>query len=82
NELGKIKRVMEKVQPGTPHEVLLVLDASTGQNAVNQAVEFSKVTDVTGLITWSDGMQEHFGPLPINQFHTLSKGQGEPVMRD
>jgi hypothetical protein len=38
--------------------------------------------DVTGLITWSDGMQEHFGPLPINQFHTLSKGQGEPVMRN
>jgi fused signal recognition particle receptor len=56
NELGKIKRVMEKVQPGTPHEVLLVLDASTGQNAVNQAVEFSKVTDVTGLIlTKMDG---------------------------
>jgi hypothetical protein len=38
--------------------------------------------DATVLITWSDGMQEHFGPLPINQFHTLSKGQGEPVMRD
>jgi fused signal recognition particle receptor len=56
NELGKIKRVMEKVQPGTPHEVLLVLDASTGQNAVNQAVEFFKVTDVTGLIlTKMDG---------------------------
>jgi fused signal recognition particle receptor len=56
NELGKIKRVMEKVQPGTPHEVLLVLDASTGQNAVNQAVEFSKVTNVTGLIlTKMDG---------------------------
>jgi fused signal recognition particle receptor len=56
NELSKIKRVMEKVVPNAPHEVLLVLDASTGQNAVNQAVEFSKVTEVTGLIlTKMDG---------------------------
>ena len=56
NELSKIKRVMEKIQPGSPHEVLLVLDASTGQSAVQQAVEFSKVTEVTGLIlTKMDG---------------------------
>jgi fused signal recognition particle receptor len=56
NELSKIKRVMEKIQPGAPHEVLLVLDASTGQNAVQQAIEFSKVTEVTGLIlTKMDG---------------------------
>lgn len=56
NELSKIKRVMTKVIPDAPHEVLLVLDASTGQNAVNQAVEFSKVTEVTGLIlTKMDG---------------------------
>lgn len=56
NELAKIKRVIAKVLPEAPHEVLLVLDASTGQNAVNQAVEFSKVTNVDGLIlTKMDG---------------------------
>ena len=47
NELGKIRRVMDKVVPGAPHETWLVLDASTGQNAVNQAIEFSKVTPLT-----------------------------------
>jgi fused signal recognition particle receptor len=56
NELSKIKRVMGKVMPDAPNEVLLILDASTGQNALNQAVEFSKVTDVSGLIlTKMDG---------------------------
>jgi fused signal recognition particle receptor len=56
NELGKIKRVMEKVIPDAPHEVLLVLDGSTGQNAVIQAREFTKATDVTALaITKLDG---------------------------
>ncbi|MDC3353971.1 signal recognition particle-docking protein FtsY [Schleiferiaceae bacterium] len=56
NELSKIKRVMEKVIPDAPHEVLLVLDASTGQNAVQQAIEFSKVTHVSGLVlTKMDG---------------------------
>lgn len=56
NELGKIKRVMQKVIPDAPHEVLLVLDASTGQNALQQAVEFSKVTEVTALaLTKLDG---------------------------
>mgnify|MGYP001345117225 FL=1 len=56
NELSKIKRVMGKVIPDSPNEVLLILDASTGQNALNQAVEFSKVTDVSGLIlTKMDG---------------------------
>ena len=50
NELGKIRRVMDKIVPGAPHETWLVLDASTGQNAVNQAVEFSKVTPLTGLV--------------------------------
>ncbi|MDG1253324.1 MAG: signal recognition particle-docking protein FtsY [Schleiferiaceae bacterium] len=56
NELSKIKRVMEKIVPEAPHEVLLVLDASTGQNAVQQAVEFSKVTHVSGLVlTKMDG---------------------------
>ena len=56
NELSKIKRVMQKVIPDAPHEVLLVLDGSTGQNAVIQAREFTKATDVTALaITKLDG---------------------------
>ncbi len=55
-ELTKIKRVMEKVIPNTPHDVMLVLDGSTGQNAVIQAREFTKATDVTCLtITKLDG---------------------------
>ena len=49
NELGKIKRVMQKVLPDAPHEVMLVLDGSTGQNAVIQAREFTKATEVTSL---------------------------------
>jgi fused signal recognition particle receptor len=55
-ELSKIKRVMQKVIPTAPHEVLLVLDASTGQNAVEQCKEFTKATDVTALaLTKLDG---------------------------
>ncbi|MCS7005884.1 MAG: signal recognition particle-docking protein FtsY [Cytophagales bacterium] len=55
-ELSKIKRVMQKVIPDAPHEVLLVLDGSTGQNAVVQAREFTKATEVTALaITKLDG---------------------------
>jgi fused signal recognition particle receptor len=55
-ELSKIKRVMEKVLPGAPHEVLLVLDGSTGQNAFEQAKQFTASTDVTALvITKLDG---------------------------
>ena len=49
-ELKKIGRVLERKLPGAPHEVLLVLDASTGQNAVNQAREFGLAMGVTGLI--------------------------------
>jgi len=48
-ELNKIKRVIQKKLPAAPHEVLLVLDATTGQNAIAQAKEFKKATDVTGL---------------------------------
>lgn len=56
NELTKVKRVMDKVVPGAPHEVLLVLDGSTGQNAFLQAKEFTKATTVTALaITKLDG---------------------------
>lgn len=50
NELAKIKRVIEREVPNAPHEVLLVLDATTGQNALNQAKTFSEVTDVTGIV--------------------------------
>lgn len=56
NELSKIKRVMEKVIPGAPHEVLLILDGSTGQNAFEQARQFTAATQVTSLaITKLDG---------------------------
>jgi len=56
NELTKIKRVMQKVVPDAPHEVLLVLDGSTGQNAFEQAKQFTAATDVTSLaITKIDG---------------------------
>ena len=49
-ELGKVKRVMDRQVPGAPHEVLLVLDASTGQNAIRQAEAFTEHVDVTGLV--------------------------------
>jgi len=56
NELAKIKRAVDKAMPGAPHETLLVLDAAVGQNAVIQANEFSKVTEISGLvITKLDG---------------------------
>lgn len=56
NELTKIKRVMEKVMPDAPHEVLLVLDASTGQNAIEQARQFTAATEVSALaLTKLDG---------------------------
>ena len=56
NELNKIRRVIKKMLPDAPHETLLILDGNTGQNAIKQAEEFSKVTDITGLvITKLDG---------------------------
>tara|TARA_R110002167_G_scaffold93386_6_gene250307 strand:+ start:423 stop:1385 length:963 start_codon:yes stop_codon:yes gene_type:complete len=56
NELTKVKRVMQKVVENTPHEVLLVLDGSTGQNAFEQAKQFTKATEVTALaVTKLDG---------------------------
>jgi fused signal recognition particle receptor len=56
SELTKIKRVMDKVIPGAPHEILLVLDGSTGQNAFEQAKQFSLATDINALaITKLDG---------------------------
>jgi fused signal recognition particle receptor len=56
NELSKIKRVMQKLVPEAPHEVLLVLDGSTGQNAYEQAKQFVKATEVSSLaVTKLDG---------------------------
>ncbi len=56
NELSKIKRVMQKVIPDAPHEILLVLDASTGQNAIEQAKHFTAATEVNALaLTKLDG---------------------------
>ena len=55
-ELSKIKRVMEKIVTGAPHEVLLVLDGSTGQNAFEQTKQFTAATDITSLaVTKLDG---------------------------
>ena len=56
NELNKIKRVMDKVIPNAPHEILLVLDGSTGQNAYEQAKQFAQATDINALaVTKLDG---------------------------
>ena len=56
NELAKVKKVMNKVAPNAPHEVLLVLDGSTGQNAFEQAKQFTAATEVNALaITKLDG---------------------------
>src|SRR5699024_10799527 len=50
NELAKVNRIIEREVPGAPHEVLLVLDATTGQNALSQAKTFSEATDVSGIV--------------------------------
>jgi fused signal recognition particle receptor len=56
NELTKIRNVMRKVIPDAPHDVMLVIDGSTGQNGFNQAKEFTRATDVTCLaVTKLDG---------------------------
>ncbi len=71
DELGKIKRVMGKVVEDAPHEVLLVLDASTGQNALQQAKAFSEVVDVTGLaLTKLDGTAK--GGIVIGISHEMN----------
>lgn len=70
-ELAKIKRVMGKVTDGAPHEILLVLDASTGQNAMLQAKAFTEVVDVTGLVlTKLDGTAK--GGIVIGVSNELS----------
>lgn len=70
NELTKIKKVMQKVVPSAPDEILLVLDGSTGQNAYEQAKQFIKATDVTALaITKLDGTAK--GGVVIGISHQL-----------
>ncbi len=82
-ELSKIKRSIEKVLPGAPHDVLLVLDGSTGQNAVIQAREFTKATEVTCMaITKLDGTAKGGVVIGIsNEFKIPVKyiGVGEKV---
>ena len=71
NELTKIKNVMKKIVPSAPHEILLVLDGSTGQNAFEQAKQFVKATDITGLvITKLDGTAK--GGVVIGISHQLN----------
>ena len=81
DELSKIKRVIQKVIPEAPHEVMLVLDGSTGQNALEQAKHFTAATDVTGLtITKLDGTAKGGVVLAIaHQFNIPVKfiGVGE-----
>jgi fused signal recognition particle receptor len=83
DELGKIKRVIQKVIPGAPHEVMLVLDGSTGQNALEQAKQFTATTEVTALsITKLDGTAKGGVVLAIaNQFKIPVKyiGVGEKM---
>ena len=83
NELTKIRNVMRKVVPDAPHEVLLVLDGSTGQNAFVQAKEFTKATDVTALaVTKLDGTAKGGVVLGIaDQFNIPVKfiGVGEGI---
>ena len=70
NELTKIKNVMRKVVPDAPHEILLVLDGSTGQNAYEQARQFVKATEVTALaVTKLDGTAK--GGVVIGISHLL-----------
>ena len=82
DELAKVIRVVKKAEPGAPHAVLLVLDATVGQNAMSQVEIFSKVAGVTGLVmTKLDGtarggilvaVAETFG-LPV---HFIGVGEG------
>lgn len=83
NELDKIKRVIKREDPNAPHEVLLVVDATTGQNAMNQAKQFKETTDVTGLVlTKLDGTAKGGIVLAIrNELHLPVKlaGLGEGI---
>jgi fused signal recognition particle receptor len=87
DELAKIRRVLGRLNPESPHDVLLVLDATTGQNAISQVEAFREVANVTGLMmTKLDGtarggilvaVAEKFG-LPI---HAIGVGEGVDDLR-
>ena len=83
NELTKIRNVVRKVIPDAPHDVMLVLDASTGQNAFQQAKEFSRATDITSLVvTKLDGTAKGGVVVGVSdQFHIPVKfiGVGEKI---
>ena len=85
NELSKIKRVMDKVIPEAPHEVLLVLDGSTGQNAFEQAKQFSQATEVTSLaVTKLDGTAKGGVVIGISDQMKIPVkyiGVGESILR-
>ena len=83
NELSKIRKVIQKIMPEAPHEVLHVLDASTGQNAFEQAKQFTAATEVNALaLTKLDGTAKGGVVLAIaNQFKIPVKyiGVGEKI---
>lgn len=83
NELEKVKRIIEREVPGAPHEVLLVLDATTGQNALSQAKTFSEATNVSGIVlTKLDGTAKGGIVLAIRNELTIPVklvGLGEQV---
>ena len=83
NELNKIKRAIEKVLPGAPHDTYLVLDATVGQNSLIQASEFSKVITTSGLvITKLDGTAKGGAIFQICEKHNVPVryiGVGEKI---
>jgi fused signal recognition particle receptor len=83
DELKKIRRVVQKANPGAPHEVLLVIDGNTGQNALAQVKAFDEVLDLTGLIvTKLDGTAKGGVLAAIALWgseRALTKGKGVPV---
>ena len=83
NELEKIQRIIQREEPAAPHEVLLVLDATTGQNAMVQAKQFKETTNVTGLVLSKlDGTAKGGIVLAIrNELHLPVKlvGLGEGI---
>jgi fused signal recognition particle receptor len=73
-ELSKIKRIMGKLDESAPHEVLLVLDAGTGQNALEQAKQFNKTVDITGIV-----LTKLDGTAKGGMIFSLAKNLGKPI---
>jgi signal recognition particle GTPase len=81
-ELKKVKRVMQKIDPTAPHETMLVVDAGTGQNALSQVQEFNQAVGLTGLtVTKLDGTAKGGRAVqyrqPHQRTHPLHRGGGE-----